>query len=550
MTGRLSMGRPRAGDRERAVPRGSRRRAKAARRVRSVVVPGTFPADNEARPWASLHARMGSRRNNAASGAWHQLLDRASGAVLLSVVAYVPWAANTTVPWLTWLLVAGCWLSGFLLLAKWVVRPQDLDWDDSPPRRAWLARIPIILMTVLSAALLAQVAVSVWNHSAVVVRLPDGLEWTYRASRPGWPTTWDRDATLAALIRYIGLVAIFWAMRDWMQQGDAERGPGGDGGRPRLPRRLRGVAWTLAISAGAMALTGIVHRLDKAKDLLWLMPLKDTPYTQMFGSFPYRANAGQFFNMIWPLLVGAWLASQRGPSLRDLRGGTSRSGSALSFLVLCAVVMIAAVFTAASRMAIAIAIVQVVLVSLVAGFAVKDARVRFGLAGGLLAALALGWFAQGDFLRKRFENALVDSTMSNRTVIYDYARPMAARFPTWGWGAEAFRTYGELHRTSLRMNPEFVHDDRLEVVGGVGWVGAALALACLALLPVMANTSGTTRVAAPPLGLLWVGMMGLLIHACVDYPLQVPVIQVTWVILAAIAATCPWRSGRRRTTPA
>lgn len=462
--------------------------------------------------------------------------------MLLFIAAYAPWAANTHVPWLTGVLVGSCWLSGLLLVAKWITRPHDEDPDRTTGGIRWLHRVPAVLMVLFSLALLAEVAVSVWNYSAVVTRLPDGLEWTYRTARPGWPTTFDRDATSSALLRYIGLVAVFWAMRDWILQGGSGRGSGHQGSRPRLPRRLRWLVWALALSGATMALVGIVHRLDKAKDLLWLMPLKDTPNTSMFGSFPYRANAGQYFNLIWPLLVGTWIASQRSESIHSLREGGTRKGGPESFLLVCAGLMIAAIFTAASRMAIAIALAQMVLVVFLAAISVTSRKLRGTLAGGMVLALALGWFAQGDFLRKRFENAFVDETMSGRTSIYAYARPLADRMPTWGWGAEAFRTYGELHRRAFPTNPEFVHDDRLEARGGMGWVGFGIVLGCLALVPAMAASRNTIQAASTPrMFFLCLGGVGLLAHACVDYPLQVPVIQVNFVMLAAVASACAWR---------
>lgn len=466
--------------------------------------------------------------------------------MLLFIAAYAPWAANTQVPWLTGVLVGSCWLSGLLLVAKWITRPHDEDPGRTTGGIRWLHRVPTVLMVLFSLALLAEVAVSVWNYSAVVTRLPDGLEWTYREARPGWPTTFDRDATSSALLRYIGLVAVFWAMRDWILQGGSGRGSGDEGSRPRLPRRLRWLVWALALSGGTMALMGIVHRLDKAKELLWLMPIKDTPYTAMFGSFPYRANAGQYFNLIWPLLVGTWIASQRSESIHSLREGGTRKGGPESFLLVCAALMIAAIFTAASRMAIAIALVQMVLVVFLAAISVTSWKLRGTLAGGMILALALGWFAQGDFLRKRFESAFVDETMNGRTSIYAYARPLADRLPTWGWGAEAFRSYGELHRNAFPANPEFVHDDRLEIRGGMGWVGLGVVLGCLALVPAMAASRNTIQAASAPVMFLWLGGVGLLVHACVDYPLQVPVIQVTCILLAGVASACSWRRRRSR----
>ena len=153
---------------------------------------------------------------------------------------------------------------------------------------------------------------------------------------------------------------------------------------------------------------------------------------------------------------------------------------------------------------------------------------------------------QGKFLQKRFENALTDSTMTGRTFIYDYARPMAERFPTWGWGAEAFRTAGELHRKDFRANPEYVHDDRLETRGSLGWVGSGIVMALLGLLPWLGWTGGKARCSSVMRWSLAMGLAGMLVHGCVDYPFQVPALQASWVLVAAFVVAARWQGSPTR----
>ncbi len=486
---------------------------------------------------------MGRRSRDGMSG-WHGKLDVALGAVVLFVAAYAPWGANTKVPWLTWVLVGACWAAGILWLAttgvRWASGGEAEEAGSGAARRGMAWRWTMGGMLVLMAALAGQIAVSAWNWTAVATVVPDGIEWKYREAMEGWPTTLDRDATWAAWVRYLGLAGFFWAARGWLGRRDGGRDLRTGVAGSHVSERMRRVIWAWALGGGLMALVGIVHRLDKGKELLWLMPLKDTPNEAMFGSFPYRANAGQYFNLTWPMVLGAWwVLRERGFD----SAGHRRPVGASSFLVVCVALMIAGVFTAASRMAIAVALVQMTLSVFLLGATARSWGARIALAGGLLLALTLGWLAQGDFLRKRFENALVDTTLSGRTSIYGYARPMAERFPMWGWGAEAFRTAGELHRSGFHGNPEYVHDDRLETRGGLGWVGAGLVLGLLSLVPVLAWTGGTSGC---PGAVRWGGAMGLggmLVHGCVDYPFQVPSLQVAWVLMAAVLVAARWRRG-------
>lgn len=493
---------------------------------------------------AGQGAGMERERGAWLARAWHGRLDDGSGWVLLFVAGFVPWSANTRVAWLTWSWVGACWLAGLMWLGKLALRRAGACGPAGRPEAPWATRWTVGVMLVLSAALAAQVAASLLNPSAVVTWFPDGIAWEHLEARPGWPTTFDRDATASALARYVGLAALFWAMRDWLMGGGEDRPgrEGGVGGSPRLPSRMQRVAWTIALSGAAMGVAGIAHRLDKAADLLWLMPLPNVQNSIMFGSFPSRTNAGQYFNVAWPMVLGCWWALQRG---RLTRRGTVAWAGPESFLLVGAALMVASAITAASRMAIAVTLGQMLVATGVLGATVRGWIPRLMLAGGLVLALALGWLAQGDFLRQRFSNAFSDLTLTGRTEIWAYARPLADRHPTWGWGAEAFRSKGELHRWVVGSNPEYVHNDWLEARGELGWVGGVMLAALLASIPLLGWTGGSLRCHAAVPWMMALGLAGMMVHARVDHPFHVPALQATWTLVAACLVSARWR-GRAR----
>jgi O-antigen ligase len=265
-----------------------------------------------------------------------------------------------------------------------------------------------------------------------------------------------------------------------------------------------------------------------------MINLKQMSPEGMFGSFPYRANAAQYLNLIWPLALGFWWAL-RSDALRPTSKPTRTGSQAYPMLLLCVALMVAAVFVAASRGGIAVTLVEMALAMIVLGRAMKGWQPRLGMALAFLTALGLGWGLAGDFLAKRFTNSLVDESMSGRTQIFEIARRMTADFPLWGSGAESFLTLNGLYRVrALDKWHGYVHDDWLETRVTFGWVGLLVVVLMLASAASAKWVSGRVPIHRELAWLLAIGLAGMLGHAFGDFPFQMPALHVSFLVGAAV----------------
>jgi hypothetical protein len=483
---------------------------------------------------------MAGRGLNSQGRRWHRHLDNVSGALLLFLVVFAPWGAGGTLFWSSWVLIVTGWVLGLLCVAKWGV----LQWTGFQPavwrREGTEVRWPIWGLGALTGLVLAQVGVSLWNARAEVNWGTDGLELLYRDAVSWLPTTYDLAATRKALFRYLAFAGAFWAMRDWLRiksRGERHREEDGraveDAGR--VPDRVRWLGWTLSVNAALMAMVGIVHRLDGSPDLLWLTKsaMMKVP-GMMFGSYPYRANAAQFLNLVWPLALGLWWMLRHEHLQREpLRARAG--GQAYPILLLLVAIMIGGILVAGSRAGIAIALVQMVLSMFILARAMGGWRPRVAMALAFVAALALGWGLAGKFLQTRFSNALVDDSMSGRTEIYAVAHRMASDFPVWGSGAESFLALNGLYRSKMSGTwYGYVHDDWLETQLTLGWIGLGVVVGLLFLAVLARWRCGCIPVVRESQWLLWVGLGGILAHARVDFPFQIPSVHLLFVLLAAL----------------
>jgi hypothetical protein len=484
---------------------------------------------------------MESPRFTSLGRRWHRRLDSASGGLLLFLAAFAPWGAGGTLYWSSWVLIGTGWLLGALVLSKWAL----VRWTGYEPTQwkreggAAVSHWPTRALGILTGLILLQVLVSLFNYRAEVNWTSEGVDFIYRDAIEWLPTTYDVAATRKAFFRYLAFAGVFWAMRDWLlikSRSERHREEDGrdveDGGR--VPDRLKWLGWVISVNGAVMALVGILHRLDGAKDLLWMINLKQMSPEGMFGSFPYRANAAQYLNLIWPLALGFWWAL-RSDALRPTSKPTRTGSQAYPMLLLCVALMVAAVFVAASRGGIAVTLVEMALAMIVLGRAMKGWQPRLGMALAFLTALGLGWGLAGDFLAKRFTNSLVDESMSGRTQIFEIARRMTADFPLWGSGAESFLTLNGLYRVrALDKWHGYVHDDWLETRVTFGWVGLLVVVLMLASAASAKWVSGRVPIHRELAWLLAIGLAGMLGHAFGDFPFQMPALHVSFLVGAAV----------------
>lgn len=444
-----------------------------------------------------------------ASTAARRWLDGLTEGTVYAMVLFSPWAFGTTQPWSIQIMnIGGCLLGGLLAL-KWCLRAQSTG-----PAGAALTSHHWLLGG-LTLAILAYVLISALN--AEFVYLP--REWRQESlPHVNWlPHSLDRDATWSLFWNWLALACTFWAVHDWLS-GDI--GPDGQ----RRGRRWRRMITVLTVNGALVALEGIIQRNAGTAKLLFFMPTRDNPTAAaQFGPFAYRANAAQFFNLIWPAALAAWWQWQSRPKRRS---------QAHHGILPCVMLLATGSLVSLSRGGVGITLLQLAACGLVlVGSGYFRPAARLGLilvfAATVAAAAYFGW----DELAPRLQAA---DPLSGRSETYQLAARMAQDYPWFGIGPGAFGSVFQLYRNSPGDYwPGQLHNDWLETLITFGRLGSALLLAAGAWILARWFRGGGIRIPWPFVAFFWIALGGCLLHARFDFPLQIYSIQFVFVLLCA-----------------
>jgi O-antigen ligase len=470
----------------------------------------------------------------------HRWLDAFSGAAILFLVVWAPWALGCTIPWAETVLLAGCFVLGAAWAGKQLVRwrfgYRPARWVEPSATGRWAVRG----LALLSVMFLLWGAVGVWNaHSDVELTRVGPVFRELEHPPLAWlPATRDRWASAREVPRFLAYALAFWAIRDWLL-GKTRREKHAPPNCPFPTQRLRWLLWTLAVSSGLLALVGILHRLDGSNKLLWLVePYRNQLNEFQFATYPYRANAAQYFNLVWPVILGFWWALHAQNRRQNPRARFGNE-AALALLPLIGL-MVAAPIVATSRGG---ALVLAGMAGLVVVVTSLQRRVswgvRAGLGAALVGALVLGWMVGGEAQQKRFATVM-DDNLSGRVEIYRTARNMTHDAGWLGLGADSFKSLNFLYRE----NPEekwqgYVHDDWLELRICLGLVGLLLALGLLG--GVVAVWGSSVGPGAPGVFAAFtaIAIGGMLLHAKFDFPFQVESLRFLFVTVCAVWLCAP-----------
>jgi len=455
--------------------------------------------------------------------------------------------------------------------------PAESRSDPPPAGASWPTRV----LAVLTVLILAYCLIGVLNARANY--LPRDLRFEYFDNFISWlPHSYDRDAGWFAFWQYLGLACLFWAARDWlMGQSRRERrsrrseeresrseraaplghgladdtagleaviaidSPGlppplTAGGLPhRIPARLQRLLWVLCLNATILGVESIIQRLWKTDKLLWsVRPKMNTRAHGQFGPYAYRGNAAEYFNLVWPVSLGFWWmlrrSHHRNPSTRP------RLGSGPHVLVLpCTVLMAACPAISSSRGGALVSGAGILASAAILYWAEGRSRhrIRLPLAAMLAAVFGLIFWLGWKQLQPRLERISSGlGTMSGRTVIYENARQMARDYPLYGTGPGSFADLYQLYQPAMgKWWAAQVHDDWLETRITFGWVGFAMVLAALMMVPMHLWRGLGAGVPWPFAALLGVSLGGCLLHARFDFPLQIHSILALFLLVCSIA---------------
>ncbi len=489
----------------------------------------------------------------------YRLCDDLSGALIYPMIVFSPWAFGTTQPWSIWTMNAAGYALGAMLLIKLFIReiknypaPRWEHFLEHPHRRHPMARFFICALAVLTVAVLSYCLTSALNVAATYN--PETLLFQYR-HHLGWlPHSFDSHRTWFYFWMYLGLASSFWAIWDWLsgmtlhEERTAHGGVEKNSGKrpPALPARLRALLWLLCLNGALLGIEAIVQRAAGSDELLFLLQPRVNQWTEsQFGSYAYRSNAAQYFNLLWPLCLGFWWTLQR-------TGG--HRGSAHHILLFCAAIMAACPIISTSRggaiVAAGMMVLAVIIIAVTNLFSLawqmKSRASRWGTTGMLALFLALtatlGWYFGWTPLESRMEQ--IGEGYQGREEMFEAARPMAEDYPVFGTGPGTFGTVFQFYRFSnLTYWPEQLHNDWLETRITFGSLGLALLLAALACAVSRWFAPGGIRGNRRLVMLAWLGLAGCLVHAEFDFPLQVHSILFLFLVICAILFSVSRRSG-------
>jgi O-antigen ligase len=293
--------------------------------------------------------------------------------------------------------------------------------------------------------------------------------------------------------------------------------------------------YVIGLVGGSIACLGLLQKATGTQMIFWQPPPpEDVRVTTFFATYYYHGNAGAFLNLVWPLTAGLVIrAFTRGshPWMRAIWTSV--------FLL-----TIAAVLANTSRMAQLVAFLLLVMISLQFGRLflrkLSGGHKSVALAGTLAIALALIAFAQAS----HFEQALHRWQSASEHIPND-ARWQASRVALralpdvglFGFGPGTFRVVFPTYNIgSVNQAPgtwRFLHEDYLQTLLEWGWLGAILwALLFFGGITVAIRSykeyarmewTPRRRVLQP---LAIIALIGVALHALLDFPLQIESIQL------------------------
>jgi len=477
----------------------------------------------------------------------YRIGDWTTEGLIYFAILFGPWAFGTTPPWSIQVMNGVGFALGLLWLGKLFIRCggyQPLRWtafsgkSESGP---WLQaeRRFTALLAAGTFCILLYCLVSAWNARAIYH--PGQWSFEYRNAVPWLPHSYDQSASWAAFWKYLALAGLFWALRDWLLTGSPKEAarleleglpnPAGS----RLPLHLRRLFWILTFNGTVLAFEGLMQRAEGGNKLLWLIvPRYNQAAEVQFGPYAYRANAAQYFNLLWPSVVGFWWACMS-PLRRRKNAENSRRRNRLAVLLPCVLIMAICPLVSTSRggaIVLAINLVMAGGILLMAQWRshwTAKALVLLVLAGVVGGGGLLGWKA----LAPRLE--MMEEGYAEREGIFIAGRHMARDNALFGTGPGTFETMYQLYRRSeTDVWHAYLHNDWLETLITFGRLGAAPVF--FTALLVLSHWFWSDGIYGNKyfVLLLWVSLGGCLVHAGFDFPLQIHSVLTLFLVLCAV----------------
>jgi hypothetical protein len=290
--------------------------------------------------------------------------------------------------------------------------------------------------------------------------------------------------------------------------------------------------YTISLVAGSIAFLGLLQKATGARMIFWqTAPVWGA--TTFFATYYYHANAGAFLNLVWPLTAGL-----------AIRTFVTRSHPVLRAMWISIFVLtVAAVLANTSRMAQLIALLLLTAIGLQSGPTLLRKLSNTGkgvvFAGAIAILLTLVALAQASHLEQPLNRWQTLTQNVPKDARWMAARVAIGAFPDiglFGFGPGTFRVvFPSYNNMSIYQAPgiwRFLHEDYLQTALEWGWLGSILwALLFFGGIAVgIRNYKYAAQDWTPRRRLLqpfvFIALLGVALHALVDFPLQIASIQL------------------------
>jgi O-antigen ligase len=431
--------------------------------------------------------------------------------LLLGAIVFAPWAYGSTAPWAIQILQFGLgaicllWFGGAVLRRQAPAFPKTL-----------LATVIFLLLQGWWMAINAK-----YDYPT-----SDGITSSFQSEAldpwAGWaPGSVHSALSWAAMVQVSVLLVILLMIGDLAQ-------------RSLWRKRLW---WTMAGAGASIALLGIVQRITSAPAIFWTgAKIQD----HFFSTFRNFDNAAAFLNIVWPLLAGLFLLELREHG-RHWQKVVLGLGAALC---LCGVLVSGS--RTASLLAVAMLLAWMVWIAVLAAKrelgAVQPTTVVVSCVLVLLLLGALAVLAGHDLSWQRWSQFDRQLTASNsRLLAYRACVGMMPESGWWGFGPGTFQTAFPYftHEFGKQLGGRwlYAHQDYLQTIVEWGYLGAT----AWAVLLVGGVGTVVRRAFRHRRDLSFIDRVtvistnaalgGVMLHALVDFPLQVASIQLYVVVL-------------------
>ena len=346
---------------------------------------------------------------------------------------------------------------------------------------------------------------------------------------PEWPGFVDQALVMPWMLRTTGLLLALFIASDMAAN-----------------RIWRNRLWmTLGATGASIMVLGLAQRFSGATSIFWDTYRHTGDW--FFAVYRYHANAGAYINLVLPLIAALAVRA-------FLQVGCERGRV---FWTLAALTTAACGFVNVSRASNVIAALLVVCIGVwIGSLRLRSSSSRRLLSGVLLVAvavitvayLAVSFDISGS--QARWEKTKLDALLNDgRPEVYQImVNGTLGEAGAWGFGPGTFEpVFNEARRTlkhPLAGRWDLAHSDALQTIQDWGYVGAAvwlvMLLACLVCGVRGAFRQGPVPVESEVLcaaGAL--SLLGVMLHACVDFPLQILSLQLNTLVIAGLLAGLP-----------